>query len=162
MWYDLDGVDAAVLFERRLGASARFIDEERAVAVGREGVLVAELGSDAVEAIGLGFDATAVAYDEARSRIATVERDGRTALWDLETRQQIGSFIPLMAPAGPSWVPFDADGSLVAGSPRGFERLVIDRDAWAGRACGLATATQPDQAVVEVAGIGEVEARCAG
>ena len=80
--------------------------------------------------------AVRVALSEDGRWAATVDESGAIQLWDLESRQPLGS--PINAGLGPSPVAFTPDAQhLVQTGEAATVWINVDRDTWTLAGCGL-------------------------
>lgn len=142
-WYSLDLHDTVVLLNQG-GLDGHFVDDGLVVAVGDDGVQLVDLDDHSTPTdVGIGRGAVRVAFDALHGLAATSDRRGQLALWDLESRRQLG---PSFSPFGdepPDWIGITRDGHLVVDAHNGSMVVSLHDADWIRKACALAAALDP-------------------
>ena len=143
--FSLGTPDSEILLPDGTGHDAHFLTDGRIVAVGSQGVQLLRLDSDdAPTTIGIGRDATALAFDDDRALAATMTEAGILTLWNTDVGEQIGrSFVPLEGEV-PVSIGFSGNGQLIVGAESSSVIIPTDPDDWITRACTLIEWLSPD------------------
>ena len=139
IWYDVDGIDAALIAEG--GYDAQFVADDRVAVIGRDGARIIDPRTGQTsERFSVRTDSTRLAIDVAGGRLATADTSGSIQLWDAETAQPIGA--PLRSRHGASARPmrFSADGRhLLVSGPDDTTWISVRTADWHRIACSLVT-----------------------
>lgn len=142
IWYDLDGLDAALIATATTGYDAHFVAGGRVVVTGDgAGRVIDPHTRRTTQTFDLGIDATRIAIDGTGHLLATVDRDGFIQLWNADPLVRIGDPFRSRSLSTARPIGFSGDDHyLVVSGEHETTWLDVWMPDWQRIACGLVPA----------------------